>query len=218
MGVLSPDYLFLNGARGGPDNYLISNQAYNYLLDFPLLILGLIALSENFYLIFFVLALIGIVIFPAAIRGVGQTLYSFRAALLFPLICGLAAWGAIWSYHNLGSRIIKKSFVGLLIIGYTLSLGYFLIMYWYRTPFEKNEGGYSYKRAMTRYAMLSSAELKNDIFVITSQPPDTFNIFLFFSGLYSGKNQIKQINQTLAKKDYQINQIRFLDNCKNIVF
>lgn len=213
LGFFSPTFLFLKSV-GDTDIYYDSNHGYYYLIDIPFLIFGIMALSSNLRIGIFVLALILLSVTPAAIKTTGDTVYALRTALAYPFISGVIAWGIYYCYKNL--LVFKRLFIVLIIGGYIFSLGYFLIMYWYRTPIDKAIGWYHHKRVLTNYITRLKQKSDKKVTVVTTQPSDTFNTYVFFSGLYNNKNNILEINQVFKSHNYQYKGIKFINNCKDI--
>ncbi len=213
LGFLNPVFLYVK-STGSTDIYYTSNHAYNYLIDFPFLIIGLIALGTVLPNGLFLLSLVAISILPAAFKITGDTIYTLRAGLAYPLLTGITGWGIVFLYDKF--RKFKKVFLILLIFVYVLSVLYFLIMYWYRTPFEKSMGWYHHKRTLVNYIQRLNQSSNKEVIVITAQPADTFNTYVFYSGLYNDAGKIKQINNVYKSQNYEYNGIKFINNCESI--
>lgn len=213
VGFFYPTFLFLK-STGDTDIYYDSNHGYYYLIDLPFLIFGIMALSGNFKRGIFVLSLILLSVIPAAVKTTGDTVYALRTALAYPLISGIIAWGIYYFYKNI--PVFKRLFIVLIISGYIFSLSYFLIMYWYRTPIDKAVGWYHHKRILVNYVTRLKQKTGQKVIVVTAQPADTFNTYVFFSGLYNNKNNILEINKAYRSPDYQYKEIKFINNCEDV--
>ena len=55
-----------------------------------------------------------------------------------------------------------------------------------------------------------------NIIVVTAQPADTFNSYVFFSGLYSNAKNILEINNIYKSQNYQYRGVKFVNNCYGI--
>lgn len=225
LGFFSPTFLFLKG-QGDTDNYYITSHGYYYLLDLPFLLFGIMAISTNLANALLILLLLAFSIAPAAIKITGDTIYSVRTGLAYPILSGIIAWGCYFCYSKISNLQHKyiltknfsktKLFLALVIILYVLSLTYFLVMYWYRTPFDKNIGWYFHKRVLSNYITRIQSQMDKKILVVTTQPDATFNTYIFYSGLYNNKNTIKKINNQYLLRNYEYDGAKFINDCKKI--
>lgn len=213
LGFFNPVFLYVK-STGSTDIYYISNHAYNYLVDLPFFIVGLIALSSPLSGGLFLIFLMAIAVAPAAFKITGDTIYTLRTGLAYPLLTGISAWGIFFLYTKLTK--FKKIFICLLVGIYTLSVIYFLIMYWYRTPVDKSIGWYHHKRIAANYIQRLRESSNEKVIVVTMQPEDTFNTYIFYSGLYNTADKIKQINNISKSQIYEYNKIKFINSCENI--
>jgi len=212
--VLSPGYLFGQGEQGF-DTYIISNHAFMYLIDFPLVIFGLIFLSSSMTATLFIISLIAILPITTLMSKFGANYYALRVGLLFPLLCGLSAVGIVGLYERLKGNF--KAVFALGTVGiYIVSFIYFLAMYWYRTPFEKNNGWYFPERALMRYLNLLEQRTDRKVFVVTAnQQSPLFYLYAFYSGKYEKKESILRINEAIRSVRYSIGNVTFTDRCPN---
>lgn len=214
FGFFNPVFLYLRSA-GSTDSYYISNHAYNYSIEFLFLIIGIIGLGSLSPSVgFFLLTLVAISVLPAAIKITGDTIYALRAALAYPIITGISAWGIYFLYSKINK--FKRLFIFMLVFIYTLLIANFLVMYWYRSPFEKSIGWYHHKRTISNYIQRLKKVSDKKIIIVTAQPSDTFNTYIFFSGLYNSADKISQINNVIKSRNYEYNGITFIDNCQEI--
>lgn len=219
LGFFSPVFLFVK-SEGSTSNYYISNHGYYYLIDSMFLIVGFIAVSTNIVGGLFVLILLLIAVIPAGLKITGDTIYSLRAGLAYPVMSGIIGWGIYYCYSKLNSTN-RKHFIGKTIIIfiafiYFLSFMNFWVMYWYRSPIERSEGWHFYKRVAIDYITRMQKISDKKITVVTAQPDATFNTYIFYSGLYNNKDTIIQINNNLSQKKYSFNNVEFVNNCNSI--
>ena len=220
LGFFSPTYLYLK-STGGTDAYYISNHAYNYLLDLPLLVFGLLGLAANFAVAVFVLCLLLLAVAPAILRT--DTIFTFRSGLAYPILTGLSGWGIYYIYQKffvfqesikLFKRMpLAKLFLGITIVLYGVSLTNFLTMYWVRMPMEKSEGWYFHKRVVANYITEVRKQSDNKIIVVTAQPPETFNTYAFYSGEYENAVNITEFNKAISSENYKYKNTYFTNNC-----
>lgn len=214
IGFFSPTFLYIK-SEGSTDIYYDSNHAYSYLADFAFLIFGIMALATNFPIAIFVLSLLLISVVPAALKTTGDTIYALRAGLAYPILSGISGWGIYYLFTKL-SKLHRKIFIFMVILVYISSLAYFLTMYWFRTPFDKSTGWYFHKRVVANYITRLHEKSNQKIIVVTTQPADTFNEYVFFSGLYNTKNNILNVNRVYASQKYEYKNTKFINNCKQI--
>ncbi len=199
LAVFNPVFLYLN-SNGGTANYYISNQAYNYLIDFPFLIIGIIAFGSSLSSGISLPVLLMISAIPAALKITGDTLYALRIGLVYPLLTGISAWGIFFLYTKITK--FKKIYILILSFIYLVSFAYFMIMYWYRTPVDKSIGWFHHKRIVANYIQRLRKTSNKNVIVVTAQPEDTFNTYIFYSGLYNSADNIKQINNIYKSQIY----------------
>lgn len=223
LGSFSPSFLFLRSA-GDTDIYYDSNHGYYYLPDLLFLLFGIMALSFNFKKGIFILSLMLIAVFPAAIKTTGDTVYALRIGLVYPLISGLIAWGIYYFYHNtsiykfnlIRKLSLSKLFIILITFTYILCLTNYLSMYWYRNPIDKNIGWYFHKRVLSSYITRLKNNTDGRVVVVTAQPVDTFNTYIFFSNLYNNKVNILDINKVYKSGNYEYQRVKFVNNCAQV--
>lgn len=214
IGFFTPTFLYVKSG-GSTDIYYDSNHAYNYLADFAFLIFGLMALGSNFPIAIFALSLLLISVVPTALKTTGDTIYALRAGLAYPILTGISGWGIYYLLSRF-SKLPKKILGFTIVVIYIGSLAYFLTMYWYRTPFDKSMGWYFHKRVVANYITRLREKSDKPVIVVTAQPADTFNEYVFFGNLYNTKDEILNINQIYAARKYEYKNTRFINNCEDI--
>ncbi|MEK7550224.1 MAG: hypothetical protein AAB535_00350 [Patescibacteria group bacterium] len=214
IGFFSPTFLYVK-SEGSTDLYYDSNHAYNYLADFAFLIFGVMALATSFPTAIFVLSLLLISVVPAAIKITGDTIYTLRAGLAYPILTGVSGWGIYYLFIKF-SGWSRKIVIFVIILIYTVSLSYFLTMYWYRTPFDKSMGWYFHKRAVANYITRIREKSDKKIIVVTAQPADTFNEYVFFGDLYNTKADILDVNKVYDSQKYEYKNTKFVNNCDEL--
>lgn len=212
--IFNPKYL-INEGETNFDTFIISNHAYLYFIDGIFIILGLIAAGAVVKNIFFILMIILVVPIPALISSTGPTTYALRSGLIFPILCGLSAWGIIWLLNNIKKLLIKKIVIILIIAIYLMSFGYFWVMYMYRMPFERSAGFVFQERALIKYLDLLDKTTEKEILIVTKDPIDLIYLYGFFTGKYNNKNYIKEINSNIYNGKYETNKIKFTRDCPN---
>lgn len=223
LGFFSPTFLFLKSA-GSTNIYYDSNHGYYYLLDLFFLIFGIVAIFKSLKIGIFVLSAIALFVIPAAIKTTGDTVYALRVALVYPLISGVIGWGVFYFCNiilSIKEPVVKKLnlskiIVAFIIMAYLTSLGNFLIMYWYRNPIDKNIGWYFHKRVLSSYITRLTNDTNKKAVIVTAQPADTFNTYVFFSNLYNNKSSILEINKVYKSGNYDYQRVKFVNNCTQV--
>lgn len=217
LGALSPNFLFLEGHTWGPEFLIISSHGPMYLLDLPLIILGLVALSRRKpKSLAIILIVISISLIPNAVSLSARN-YILRDGLLFPMLAILSSSG-IWIIKTSNIRKnIKFSILAIIFFLYLLSFVNFVNQYFFHTPVEKNEGWNLQNRVLAHYLLLSSNELplqKN--MVLTNDLNGVSYIYLLFSKKYDSKEQIVKVNSAISDLSYDFGEVRFSQTCLNI--
>lgn len=223
LGFFSPTFLFLKSA-GSTNIYYDSNHGYYYLIDLFFLICGIIAIFRSLRTGIFILSAIALSVIPAAIKTTGDTIYALRAALAYPLISGVIGWGVFYfcktilctKQLTIKKLNFSKIIVAFVVLAYLISLGNFLIMYWYRNPIDKNIGWYFHKRVLSNYISRLTNETNKKVVIVTAQPIDTFNTYVFFSNLYNSKSNILEINKVYKSGNYEYQRVKFVNNCTQV--
>lgn len=210
---LAPNYLFNEGELG-EDHMMIANHPFMYLIDLPLTILGFYALST---ISIPAAILVGVILFVLPITPTLSNYantYALRSGLTYPLLAAVAATGIYFLIKKIKNKN-GKFFVGIILfIVYLLSLINFLVMYWYRNPFEKSAGWAFFERQAVRYINLikeTNKEIKIEI--ITQDPVDMIYEYAIFSGKINNKDFIIKMNETIKTKTYEIDAIKFSKIC-----
>ena len=214
IGFFSPAFLYVK-SEGSTDIYYDSGHAYNYLADLAFLIFGIMALAQSFPTAVFILSLLLISVIPAALKITGDTIYALRAGLAYPILTGISGWGIYYLISRF-SKSYRKITVLAVILIYLVSLTYFLTMYWYRTPFDKATGWYFHKRAVANYITRLREKSDQKVIVVTAQPADTFNEYVFFGDLYNTKKAILDVNKIYASRIYEYKNTKFINTCGEV--
>lgn len=225
LGFFSPISLFLTGQKAS-DNYFMSNQGYFYLIEFLFLILGIIAILASRGKARFVFVLVGIAVIPAAVKTSEASIYSLRSGLAYPLISGIIGWGYYYAAHRI-SRIeyqyklaknffVSKFFLAIIGILYSLSIAYFLFLYWHRLPIEQGTRWFFHERVLASYITRVRSHSDKNVLVITSRPDGIFNSFVFFGGFYNNEQTIKDVNDSYLSGSFEYNGAKFTNNCNEI--
>lgn len=210
LGILSANFLFINGQPESIPSLTINDHGPLYLIDLPFIVLGLIFLAKhNSNMLFTFLGLISVTLVPNFLNLAGTT-YMIRAVILFPLLTIISALG-LYHFKNIINKSVSYIYL-LLIIVYLIFFGNFIYEYFLRLPIEKNEGWFLQDRIASRYIKLS-LETGSHITLVSSNLKQTIYRYLFFNNLYNDFKSVKEINAKLAQKDYSIGKLTVTSSC-----
>ncbi|MFA6518154.1 MAG: hypothetical protein WCV93_00700 [Candidatus Shapirobacteria bacterium] len=209
--VLAPNYLFNEGELGY-DHFMIANHPFLYLIDLPLILLGLYFLAVNNAR---ALVLIGGLLFVLPITPTLSNFastYALRAGLVFPILAGVSGVGIYELNKLLGNK--KRWMVGLVFLGYLVSIINFLVMYWFRTPFEKSAGWVFFERETARYiSLVQDINKTTKIELTTKDPVDVIYEYALFTGKINNKIFVEEMNRAITSRTYMVNGIKFSKLC-----
>lgn len=207
---LSLHFLFLNSEEGNNPALTIPDHGPLYLIDFPLIILGLIYLSfAGLPVLALILLLISVTLIPNFLNLAGTT-FMIRTVILFPLLTILSACGI----YYLKSLLKGSARTGATIIvtgAYLILFGNFIFQYFARLPVEKAEGWFLYQRTAVKYLKELPASFRAE--VVDSDPKHFFYRYLFFNNLYTDSREITSINQNLVKISYTFSNLTVSGIC-----
>lgn len=207
LGELSATFLFLDGQPENIPSLNIPNHGFSYLIDLPLIILGVIYLARlNIRLLLFFLGLLSITLVPNFLNLAGTT-YTIRTVILYPTLVMLSALGIYYLKLKIPKKINLLAF-GCLIFIYLLFTGNFLYQYFGRLPIERAQGWFLHQRVAAFYTQLNSPA---KVLVVDSNPKHFFYRYLFFSKSY--EDNASEVNQLLKDKKYSFGNLEVTDSC-----
>lgn len=211
--TFSSDFLFVTGESRGAYSFWYHGPFY--IIDFPLIILGLIGLyivSKKSW--FLVIGIIAISPIPSALTGgvSGDNLsWVIRSGLLFPFLAALSGIG-VWFLISL----LKKYnvIVGIVIaILYLVSIANFLNLYITRYPVYDSEGFFFSNKELARYIDYGLKENTNEkITIVVKEPKILFEEFLFYNNFYN-KLTAPNLNNKIGNSNFSYQNITFTDKC-----
>jgi len=207
--AFSTSFLFAKGETRGA--YSFWQHGPFYLIDFPLILLGMFGLfllkRKVFWLTFLIIAVSPLV---SSIAVVEQS-YVIRSFPMFPFLAALAGIG-IWCLKE--EFRFGRLVVWPVMVLYLFSVASFLHLYFYRYPVYASEGWFFSEKILSKYSKLAQADQKiGKVYVITPEPKIVFEAYLFHSGLYEEKDEIGLINKKMKRKDFSIGKVSFVSSC-----
>jgi len=207
INAFSVQNLFLTGEQtvGG---LTLGKHGYFYYLDFPLLIIGMIALFVKKRKVFYLL-LGMILVAPAnSVINIDGQSYVCRANLLFPTMMIIIAFGLYTLFSWLGKyRIIK---IGLIAV-YTALFLNLLYLYFFRNPIYNSEGYFFSKRVLSEYLKRSVPFGKN-IYVYADEHMAAYEQYLFYADKVN-KNNTNSIAHAMSQRVFEMDKIIFESSC-----
>jgi 4-amino-4-deoxy-L-arabinose transferase-like glycosyltransferase len=211
---LSPSYLFIDGQPESISPLSIPDHAHLYLIDLPLIILGLIYLSrENLSSLVFFIGIIISTLAPNFLNLAGTT-YSIRTVLLFPILSMISAVGlySILTYAN--KFPIRKITTTLVIAMYFVFFLNFTYQYFIRLPIARSDGYFFEQRVLSNYIKLVQEANPNILInVYTNDARFTFYRYLLFSNNYHDPVIIKEVNKKIDVEDYSFSNLNIEATC-----
>lgn len=210
---LAPNYLFNEGEMGY-DHFMVAGHSFMYLVDLPMIILGFYFLA-TISIPGVILVILIIFILPITpMMSNYATTYALRNGLMYPLLASMAGLGIYFLIKQIKVKKIKNLTKIILVLVYSVSLTNFLVMYWYRNPFEKSAGWVFFERQAVKYiTLVREANEQVKIEVITSDPVDMIYEYGVFTGKMNDKDFIKRMNQTIKEREYYLDEIKFSKTC-----
>lgn len=170
--VFSASYLFSDG-----DNFFLqARHSFFYPVDSVVVILGLAALfsySHSLFLLISMFILLGAV--PHVIHRT-QTDFSAHVALMFPFIILTLGFGISHLGDSL-SHSAKKLFTLCFLSIYAVSLGNFVLVYFYQLPMQG--AGDFQMRTLSKYLKIAAGE--KPVIVYSTQGADIFKKYLLYT-------------------------------------
>lgn len=208
FGEFNLNYLFFNGQPESIPSLSIPDHSFMYLIDLPLVILGIIFMANKFKKqLAILLSFIVVTLIPNFLNLQGTT-YSIRTVVLFPLLGIISAVG-IYSLKNKILRIIA-------VLIYFVFVLNFCYIYFNRLPVEKSEGWFLSQRVLSRYISETISKYPGTkIVFVTKEPKLAFYRYLLYSGKYKGSQEIILLNTKIANKVYEIGNLKITDECFN---
>lgn len=187
----STDIMF---TKGDP-SYLVSlwQHGYFYLIDFILILFGLIGLYKfNKHAFFLIIFLIAISPIPEAIRIDKIPAYAFHSCFQYPFLFILIGFG-INELLSLKTKLLPLVLFSI----YLLSYFNFNYIYFYRYPVYQSEGFFFSRRLVSRYLQLNP---NSPIVIISPEPDSLFRNYIFNTNQLN-RNNIKEINRFYLQAD-----------------
>ena len=209
LAAFSPDVLFISGDYRA--TYRFGEHGLLYLLDIPLILLGLTGLYSKNKRVF--LFLTGLALISPIATGVSKIEVSVinRSFLLLPVLIIFSTYGLAELIGLFSNKKVKIVVSGLIILILLISTLNFYNFYFLRFPILGQENYWLSERVLDKYLTWNNNQ---SVEIITDRPRSSYLRAVFFS---DGKTQ-KEILEKLIPynqnpTDYQIGNIKFTGVC-----
>lgn len=207
INAFNSNTLFWTG-EPAQSKFAVWGHGWFYVIDFLLIIFGLISMGYNKKYCKSGIALLCFIAFstlPSLVNS-GNSWYLLR--MFFPniLLLGILSLGIILVAK---SRLLLMAFASV----YMLSVIYFGYYYYYRYPILGQNTGYVSERVIVDYInRVRRTDVNTPIYVHTVDVPVMLWSYIIYSDFYT-KETAREIAQFSGKDDVHINNIIFTTKC-----
>jgi len=202
--AFSPEVLFISG--DGRSTYRFGQHGLFFIIDFVLIIIGLINLYKRYpNKTKFLILLILISPLTTAVSMVETSVIN-RSFLLLPLLTVILAFGVFTIYDFLSTKIGSIISFLILFLGIFISLTNFLYFYFFRFPIIGQENYFFSQHLIGNYILRNNNQ---KIVVIDSEPREVFLESVF----YATKNQNLILKDFVKNQNYQLTNTTFTSIC-----
>jgi len=201
-------FLFLS-ANEPANSFNVSKHGYFYLLDLPLILLGIYALTfkRNQRLLhvsylFFVMACT-----LPNLLSFGQA-YTFRSSLFYMLLIPLIANGLLYVY--LKKNVLLSGAITLLYLASFIS---FLYQYNVQYPVYAADANLFSERVISSYMNRISKD--RTIYIVVPDEEFVLHSYLYYNGLYNA-DTAEQARNAVEDKSYIFQNLHIVVNCDDV--
>jgi hypothetical protein len=209
LGAFSTEFLFTRGEASSI--YSIWWRGMLYLIDLPLIILGIIYLfrrnRKSFYYVL-ILLLVGPI--PSSLSGPTGPSYVARAFFMLPVLCILIGGGFCFLYFHLykQNKLLSYSLLIFLFITYVSFVSSYLYQYYARYSYYGSEAWFKSTKDLSEFLL---AHKDNKIQVSQA------SIFELINYSFYGKQNPVAVQNALKnwekKQSFYLNNIEFTPHC-----
>lgn len=205
--VLSPGFMFF-AADEAANRFAVTKHGYFYLIDFVLVLVGICLLlsdtkniRKNIYYLFIVICST-----IPAIVSTSQS-FTFRASLFYLLLLPIIAYSL--------EKIIQtksKPLISIVVFLYVLSVAHFGYQYFYQYPVYAADGQFFSERVIANY--LKRVDPNTQV-IIYSPEESMFDSYLFYNNLYTKENA-SSIAETMNSGAYTVGNVQVTNRCVDL--
>jgi len=202
LGTLDPDFLFFSGDN--PSIYRFEDHGVFYLIEFPLMIIGIFSLGKywkkNRELVLLISSGFVIGVIPSAVSQIGDS-YFFRGFFLVPWFVVLI---------SLGIRLLSKYKLAIYLLSvlYFVSFVSFLSFFFFRYSVKEQENHFLSGRVMSNYLIRLPSDQK--VSIVTTSPHAAYHQYLFYSN-FRDANEI-----LFEQENYSVGNVTFYPSCDDL--
>jgi len=207
--AFSPIILFFTGE-------VLRNHGLFFLIDIPLMILGVLFLYSHHRKIFlYLMGIVAIAPLATAVSLNGQTLLN-RSFLLLPMFLIFISFGLMQGFQY-ASRYVHRSIIFIMLFGvYMVSYANFIFIYFLQIPIHEHSFYQTSTRVLANYIHFEK-DKSTSIEVISKEPRQIFLETLLFSP-NAIQEQLLKKGETLVSKDkYSIDTVSFVSDCPKTI-
>ncbi len=171
--IFSASYLFADG-----DNFFLqARHSFFYPIESIVLVVGigsLFAMHQSVFLIIMSFIVLGAI--PHVVHRT-QSDFSGHLALMYPFIIFVLGHGLSYVYTHT-KKTYKYIVILICVIAYTVSLGNFILVYFYQLPLQG--AGDFHMRILSKYLVIAKKQ-NLPIFVYSPQGTDIFKKYLAYA-------------------------------------
>lgn len=202
--AFSTQYLFLSQESSGI--YSMWDRGQMYLVELPLLLLGLLfSFVKHRKQFFLMLSLLFIAPLPSVI-GTMPTSYTMRSIYMIPFLYIFAGIGAYHLLKLVKSKTQRNFAILLLVLIYIYSVGRYFVQYTY--DWKIYNSSYFAKATQDALAYIDDHKADYDKILLVGQPKNTFLHYAFLHKL-----PIDEIQVIMRSKDTTYGNINFIGEC-----
>lgn len=217
--VFSTNFLFLYGDTTSSAVRLgVLSRGVMYLIELPLLILGLYYLFRRGPTLGRNVIMAGLLTAPLASTFVSGKSYVFRNLTMTPFLAIIVGCGIYAGYlliREYPSVLRKALSIGFLVVYSIFTLSY-LYQYHYRYSVYGAEAWTRGNREVTEYLLQKRNEYKHIYFYAPDAPNSPGNIMLAQYGIF-GRIEPTDIQRAWVTKTPVIGNVTFLDHCPDLL-
>jgi len=209
FGAYSPYFLFFTGDTSGIGAYTTWQHGIFYYIDIFLVCLGIAYLYQKKPRNLIIIALI-LIIGPIPSMASFGAHYVHRSGIIIPFLLIIIATGM---YAVLKKLKTKRIFLMIFISFYLLLVINYYYLYFLRYPVYGSDGYALDKRILSSYI----SRVKGvKVYITTQKPRPIFEQYLFYSGIYNSKKNIKEIAGNMTSHNYNYGNVYFSDDCPDL--
>lgn len=214
LGIVSAPFLFLNGQPESSGHLTVPDHGPLYPVDLLMVFVGFLYLARNYLKKMIFLSFLIAATFLPNFLDIQNTTYSMRPVILIPILIIITASGVNAILSSITGKKITWMMVGAIVLIYLFLFLRFIFQYFFRMPIINNDAWFFQDRVATHYIQsLQKIDPERKVVWVTPFVHHTFYRYIFFGGLYTSSQNIKEINNLLRSEVYTIGNVSVQESC-----